>query len=182
VDGKMDIKVNEKLISIEVGDITGISVDAIVNAANSSLLGGGGVDGAIHRAAGSRLLDACRLLDGCPTGEARITKAYNLPSEWVIHTVGPVYSDGYSGEAELLASAYRSSLTLADEYGIKTIAFPAISTGVYGYPMDKASEISLVTVRDYLKGSSNIFSVKIILFSQSYYNTYEDVILRLFPG
>ncbi len=130
-------------IEIVQGDITRLEVDAIVNAANSALLGGGGVDGAIHRAAGPELLEACRPFGGCPAGEARITPGFNLPARWVIHTVGPVWYGGKAGEAELLRSCYENSLALAREKDVKTIAFPAISTGVYGYPKRKAAEIAL---------------------------------------
>lgn len=131
------------------GDITSLDVDAIVNAANSSLLGGGGVDGAIHRAAGPELLVECRALGGCPTGEARITKGYNLLARHVIHTVGPVWKGGGQGESDLLASAYRNSLALARDHGLKTIAFPAISTGIYGFPADQAARIAIDTIRDH---------------------------------
>jgi len=135
-------------LELAQGDITTENVDAIVNAANSSLLGGGGVDGAIHRAAGPELLDFCRGLGGCPTGEAKVSPGFRLPARWVIHTVGPVWRGGHLGEPELLASCYRHSLGCADEVGARSVAFPAISTGVYGYPIGLAAEIAVSTVRE----------------------------------
>jgi len=138
-------------IKIVQGDITKQQVDAIVNAANSSLLGGGGVDGAIHRAAGPQLLAECQTLNGCATGEAKITGGYHLPAKWVIHTVGPVWRGGDNGEEELLAQCYRSCLTIAESYEIKTIAFPAISTGAYGFPVDRAAPIALGEVKQFLE-------------------------------
>jgi O-acetyl-ADP-ribose deacetylase len=131
-----------------LGDITTLEVDAIVNAANPSLLGGGGVDGAIHRAAGPSLLDACRPLGGCPTGQARTTPGFRLPARWVVHTVGPVWRGGGEGEETLLASCYRSSLAEADRIGARTLAFPAISTGIYGFPSARAAEIAVATLRE----------------------------------
>jgi O-acetyl-ADP-ribose deacetylase (regulator of RNase III) len=154
-----------QLISIVTDDITRLSLDAVVNAANESLLGGGGVDGAIHRAAGPELLAECRRLGGCPTGEARITAGYRLPARHVIHTVGPVWRGGGSSEAELLASCYRSSLALARDHDLLTIAFPAISTGIYGYPLQPATAIAVREVRNWLAHQMQPRSVTFCCFS-----------------
>jgi O-acetyl-ADP-ribose deacetylase (regulator of RNase III) len=148
-------------IEVVQADITTLPVDAIVNAANTSLLGGGGVDGAIHRAAGPRLLEACRKIGGCPTGEARITPGFDLPARWVIHTVGPVWRDGRSGEDDLLASCYRESLDLASTAGARTVAFPAISTGAYGFPMPRAATIAVTEIASYLDSHPQIDRVLI---------------------
>jgi O-acetyl-ADP-ribose deacetylase len=148
-------------IEVVQADITTLPVDAIVNAANSTLLGGGGVDGAIHRAAGPRLLAACRKIGGCPTGEARLTPGFDLPARWVIHTVGPVWQGGGVGEDELLASCYRESLGVASSVGAKTIAFPAISTGAYGFPMERAARIAAAEITGYLAGHPEVERVSI---------------------
>ncbi len=155
------------------GDITRMEVDAIVNAANKSLLGGGGVDGAIHRAAGPKLLEECRALGGCPTGEARITGGYRLPASHVIHTVGPVYG-GKPEDARLLESCYRNSMRLARENGLKSIAFPAISCGVYGYPVEEAAKIAVDTVADELEKHGAVERVVFVLFSGSDLDVYEN--------
>jgi O-acetyl-ADP-ribose deacetylase (regulator of RNase III) len=153
-------------IEVVQADITTLAVDAIVNAANSSLLGGGGVDGAIHRAAGPELVAACRLLGGCRTGDAKATEGFRLPCRWVIHTVGPVWHGGDAGEAELLASCYRRSLEVAREVGVATIAFPAISTGVYGYPVELAAEVAVTTTAEALAAQDTVELVRFVLFDE----------------
>ena len=162
-------------ISVHMGDITKLNVDAIVNAANKTLLGGGGVDGAIHRAAGKELLAECRTLNGCETGEAKITKGYNLPAEHVIHTVGPVWQGGKKDEEELLASAYRNSLILAKKSNCKTVAFPAISTGVYRFPKDRAAEIAVNTIRKFLNNEEDM-EVILVAFNMADAERYEKLI------
>lgn len=161
-------------IEIIKGDITKLKMDAIVNAANSSLLGGGGVDGAIHRAAGPKLLGECRGLGGCNTGEAKITKGYNLPAKYVIHTVGPVWRGGNNNEDELLRNAYQNSLKVAKENNLKTIAFPGISTGVYSFPIERAADIAIDTVKDFLEKDDTLEKVIFVQFSDNAYDLYEE--------
>ena len=163
-------------IELYKGDITNLNVDAIVNAANKTLLGGGGVDGAIHRAAGKELLEACKKLNGCETGDAKITLAYKLPSKFVIHTVGQVYNGGKNNETSKLASCYWRSLELAVENGVKIIAFPNISTGVYGYPKTEAAQIAIKTVSDFLKLNPEIKQVIFCVFDEGNYVIYKNLL------
>ena len=160
-------------LNLYMGDITELGVDAIVNAANSTLLGGGGVDGAIHRAAGPELLECCRSLGGCETGQAKITPGFDLAARWVIHTVGPVWHGGSHGESELLASCYRESLARADEVGAGTVAFPGISTGVYGYPIEAAAAIAVETVRSTL---NDVTEVSFVAFNRETYDAYAELL------
>lgn len=166
-------------IEIIRGDITKQAVDAIVNAANCSLLGDGGVDGAIHRAAGPELLAECRTLHGCETGKAKITRGYRLPAKYVIHTPGPIWYGGDSGEEELLASCYRSSLELASENGCKTVDFPSISTGVYRFPLDRASRIAVGTIKAYLDGHPEIERVRMVCFDACTEAFYAEALAEL---
>jgi len=161
------------------GDITTLMVDAIVNAANRTLLGGGGVDGAIHRAAGPQLVKECAALGGCPTGEARITKGYNLSAKWVIHTVGPVWTGGKSHESELLARCYRNSLSFVKMYNIKTIAFPSISTGVYRFPKDYACKVAVREVLDFLAGNTTLGKVLFVCFGKEDFDLYSAEVRQL---
>ena len=170
------MSMNSACLSTVWADITTLAVDAIVNAANSSLLGGGGVDGAIHRAAGPELLAACRPLGGCPTGEARLTPGFRLPAKYVIHTVGPVWQGGAQGEPHLLASCYRNSLELAAENGLVSVAFPSISTGVFGFPVGSAAEIAVETVEKWLERPSSIAEVIFCCFSDSDLGVYQDIL------
>lgn len=164
-------------IKVVLGDITEMEVDAIVNAANNSLLGGGGVDGAIHKAAGSELLDECRTLNGCDTGYSKITLGYNLPVKYIIHTVGPVWNGGLYNERALLQSCYESALELAKDRNIHTIAFPCISTGVYNFPMDEAVVIAVGTVRDFIKDNPNYhIEVTFVCFSEVAYKQYVEAL------
>jgi len=163
-------------IEIHKGDITKLSVDAIVNAANTSLLGGGGVDGAIHRAAGPELLEYNKKLGGCPTGEARISPGFNLPAKHVISTVGPVWNGGNRNEDELLANCYRNSLRIAFENNIKTIAFPSISTGVYRFPVERASKIAVKEVKDFLDKNPSIEKVIFVCFDDKTYDVYKNIL------
>jgi O-acetyl-ADP-ribose deacetylase (regulator of RNase III) len=169
----MDI--GDGCIEVVTGDITRQAVDAIVNAANASLRGGGGVDGAIHRIAGPELLDACIAIGGCPPGEARITPGFRLPARYVIHTVGPVWRGGQSGEAATLAACYRNSLALARSHGLRTIAFPSISTGAYGYPVNQAAEIAIDQLHD-AAGTDDFDLLRVVCFGRDTWNAYARVL------
>lgn len=168
--------VNNKTISVISSDIRYEKVDAIVNAAKSSLLGGGGVDGAIHSSAGPELLEACRELGGCKQGNAKITPGFNLIAKYIIHTVGPKYKDGSYGENDILASAYQSSLDIANEYSLKSIAFPSISTGHYHFPFTEAGEIAIKTVIEHLKGDTSLLLVRFVLYGRDFAQTYVNIL------
>jgi O-acetyl-ADP-ribose deacetylase len=172
------VSARDRKIEIIRGDITKLDVDAIVNAANASLLGGGGVDGAIHRAAGPKLLEECRGLGGCRPGEAKITRGHNLPARFVIHTVGPIWSGGSRGEAEILANCYCNAFRVAVENAIKTVAFPAISCGAYGYPIDQAARIAVQTTRDFLKTDDKIDKVTFVLATGEILAAYQKLLQR----
>ncbi len=177
----MEVKINESRLELVEGDITEQDTEAIVNAANPTLLGGGGVDGAIHRAAGPQLLEECRTLGGCQTGDAKITKGYRLKAKYVIHAVGPVYHRDGPRAPELLASAYHRSLEVASENNVRSVAFPSISTGAYGYPMEEAAPIALRTVIDYLKTHTDIELVRFVLYGQRAYEVYERALRSILP-
>ena len=176
----MTMEINQTSLALVRGDITKERVDAIANAANEGLMGGGGVDGAIHRAGGSAIMAECSTIrakqGGCPTGQAVITTGGNLPAKYVIHTVGPIWRGGDAGEPELLASCYRESLRLAVEHGIKTIAFPSISTGVYGYPVTQAAVIALSAVKEFLEAHDGLDEVSFVLFDDATYGAYENAL------
>ena len=179
-EASMQIKIGQTTLTLVQGDITKEQVDAIVNAANEQLMGGGGVDGAIHRAGGPAIMAECNEIraeqGGCPTGSAVITTGGNLPAKHVIHTVGPIWRGGNAGEPNLLASCYRKSLSLALENGIKTIAFPSISTGIYGYPIDRAADTALNAVKEFLAGHDGIEEVRFVLFDDATYAGYENAL------
>ncbi len=175
----MEVKIMDATLALVEGDITREETDAIVNAANARLAGGGGVDGAIHRAGGPSIMEECRKIGGCPTGQAVITTGGNLKAKYVIHTVGPVYQGGNKGEAALLKSAHLESLKLASAKKLKSIAFPAISTGVYGYPVNEAAHIALKTVIDYLKEHSDIELVRFVLFGSKTYEIFAEELKKL---
>ncbi len=175
----MKVRINKSILELAEGDITKEETEAIVNAANSGLRGGGGVDGAIHRAGGPAIMEECRKIGGCPTGQAVITTGGRLKARYVIHAVGPIYRGGTHGEAELLASAYRNSLKIASEKGIRSISFPSLSTGAYGYPIKEASRIALSTIIQYLKEHPEIELVRFVLFGIPAYEAYENTLKEL---
>lgn len=176
----MKVKIDSCTLSLTKGDITREETEAIVNAANTRLAGGGGVDGAIHRAGGPRIMEECRKIGGCPTGSAVITTGGNLKAKYVIHAVGPIYRGGDKGEAELLASAYRKSLEIAKEKGIGSVSFPSISTGAYGYPIKEASRIALKTVIEFLRENKAPSLVRFVLFSESDFEVYKEALKEIY--
>lgn len=175
----MEVKVNNAVIALVQGDITAEETDAIVNAANSGLRGGGGVDGAIHRAGGPSIMEECRKIGSCPTGQAVVTGGGNLKARYVIHTVGPVYRGGSRGEAGLLKSAYRESLKRVTEKGLTSVSFPAISAGVYGYPLEEAARIALTTAIDYVKDHDEIRLIRFVLFSRDIYDVFSNELKQI---
>lgn len=174
----MQKRVHNSVLELVQGDITAQDVDAVVNAANSGLRGGGGVDGAIHRAGGPAIMDECRKLGGCPTGDAKVTSGGNLKARWVVHAVGPIYRGGTKGEAEKLASAYRRSLEEAEKAGARSVAFPSLSTGAYGYPIEEAARVALGAVIGYLSGDTKIETVRFVLFGRADYEVYETALQK----
>jgi O-acetyl-ADP-ribose deacetylase (regulator of RNase III) len=175
----ISMRINNKILELVEGDITLQTTDAIVNAANSGLAGGGGVDGAIHRAGGPSIMASCRKIGGCPPGEAIITTGGNLPVKFVIHTVGPIWRGGTKGEPEILRNAYNNSLDLAEKNELKSVAFPSISTGVYGYPISQASEIAIGTVIRHLSGPSGLEMVRFVLFGRDNYDAYAKTLNKI---
>jgi len=175
----MEVKIANGTLALVEGNITCEETDAIVNAANTRLMGGAGVDGAIHRAGGPSIMEECRKIGGCPTGQAVITTGGDLKAKYVIHTVGPIYQDGTKGEAELLKSAYLSSIKLASTKGLKSISFPAISTGAYAYPLKEAAKIALKTAMDYLREYSDIELIRFVLFGRKTYDTFREELRKL---
>lgn len=175
----MKLQINSSTLELLEGDITNQDTEAIANAANSRLAGGGGVDGAIHSSGGYKIMAECRKIGNCPTGEARLTTGGNLKAKYVLHAVGPIYRDGIHGEPELLRGAYLSCLRLASEHSIKSIAFPSISTGVYGYPLDKAAKIALNSVIDYLKNHQEINLARFVLFGPKAFNIYKKILKEI---
>jgi O-acetyl-ADP-ribose deacetylase (regulator of RNase III) len=175
----MEVQIGQTIFFLEEGDITQQTTEAIVNAANSRLAGGGGVDGAIHRAGGPKIMEECRKIGGCPTGQAVITTGGNLKAQYVIHTVGPIYRGGTGNEAALLASAYRESMKLAHKKGLRSVAFPSLSTGAYGYPLDEAAEIALKTVVGFIQENPGFDRVGFVLFGKVSYQAYEQALQKL---